>query len=122
MGETPEKTDGGDGQEKSSRLGLTENALRERWGIPETLRGPLVDRLSQIILSPKLRDARGTLSGQHNPGGKQDQPGSDRDDDQGSRLRGARSPRGQAGAYGRSEQSQQELVNLVRGTENFNDS
>ena len=87
MGETPEKTDGRDGQEKSSRLGLTENALRERWVYQKRSRAPRRPPEPDHPQS-QLRAAGSALSGQHNPGGKQDQPGSDRDDDQGSRLRG----------------------------------
>lgn len=41
---------------------LVERALRERWPIPEALRGPLIDRLAGLGLIPKSGEAAGDLS------------------------------------------------------------
>jgi hypothetical protein len=41
---------------------LVERALRERWPIPEALRGPLIDRLSKIVTDPAASPREATAA------------------------------------------------------------
>jgi hypothetical protein len=52
MSECPENPGDDKSPTKRSRLGLTARVERERWGIPDSLRRPLIDRLEQILNDP----------------------------------------------------------------------
>lgn len=52
MGDIDEPSANGDVRGEAEVFPLMERTSRERWEIPDSLRGPLVSRLSQIIRDP----------------------------------------------------------------------